>query len=121
MKRVDMDMCKILLIDDDPEFTAALEQILVDEDQEVLVCAGAEDVEEIDYQPDLVLMDWWFGDETGEKLGKRVVERWRGVPLVVMSSDKEVPWLAKNVKTADFLIKPFKIGELLKVVERYTN
>jgi DNA-binding response OmpR family regulator len=114
-----VNMSKILIIDDDPEFTMVLEDVLTETD-EVLVCNSGSEIMGLDWQPDIVLLDWWLGGETAQEVGQIVKQRWQEVPIIVMSSDKEVHRMSKSLGVKDVLIKPFQIQQLLQAVQSHS-
>jgi signal transduction histidine kinase/ActR/RegA family two-component response regulator len=113
---------RVLLLDDDPEILAATGEALrewgyaVDEARDgqtalEMVTAARPDVILVDLR--MPVMD---GGAFVEKLrGEKVAQ---GVPLVVLSADREVREEARRLSAEAYLRKPFELEELQSVVDR---
>ncbi len=115
---------KILVIDDDPDMTRIVEDILSTQNYEVIVAHdGMSAVEKTNReQVDLILLDirmpllsgFWFADMFGKR------PQTKGVPIIVMSalSGEEEVKKAYELGARSYLKKPFKPQELLELVEK---
>lgn len=126
-------MAKILIIDDDPDFTLATQAILTSAGHEVATAAdgkaGLEAIRSED--PDLVILDIMM-DSIYEGFSVTTTLRgtpeymdWRDVPILMCSAVKqmtgerfEVPKEAGVVQGDEFLDKPFQAADLLAKVNK---
>ncbi len=115
---------KILVIDDDPDMTRILEDILTPHNYEVLVAHdGMSAVEKTNQERiDLILLDirmpllsgFWFADIFRQR------PQTKGVPVIVMSAlagEEEVK-KAYSLGARAYLKKPFRSEELLTVIQK---
>jgi DNA-binding response OmpR family regulator len=119
-------MRRILIIEDNHSL---LEEIINVLDLEGFIVETAENgrvgferLQQMADLPDIVICDLWMPDWDGYEMLKAV----RGhpatvsLPVIVLTAhdDKESQTKAKELGADDFVTKPFKIAELLQVVER---
>ena len=117
-------MGEILIVDDEPDICAAVQDLLQDEgyttrmasDTDSALAALAERM------PSLVLLDIWLrnGEREGIDLLETIGTRFQGLPVVMISGHGSVRTAvdAMNLGAVDFLEKPFDSGLLLHVVKR---
>jgi len=69
---------------------------------------------------DLILSDLMFPDQTGIDLLRSVNQRTRKPKFVIMTSNASIPTVVEAIKEGafDYLAKPFRIHELLTLLER---
>jgi DNA-binding NtrC family response regulator len=113
----------VLIVDDDDGICHLLEQLLVESGYAVSTCREASGaLEELEKEHiDLVLTDVRLPGMSGVELTKRIVERWPGVPIIVMTGFGEIEIAVEVLKlgASDFIRKPFSpagIQEAIKLV-----
>ncbi len=116
-------MSHILIVDDDDNICRYLEQLLVESGYAVWTCREAsEALEELEKEHiDLVLTDVRLPGMSGVELTKRILERWPGVAIIVMTGFGEIEIAVEVLKlgASDFIRKPFSpagIQEAIKLV-----
>lgn len=110
---------RILVVDDDQDILEVVETILTEEGYRVQTSLNGACLQRLESDPpDLILLDVLLGGEDGRELCRRVKERdqTRHIPVILFSAN-----VAANSATAacgadDFLVKPFRIRELLDLV-----
>ncbi|MCK4851613.1 MAG: response regulator [Candidatus Omnitrophica bacterium] len=114
----------ILAIDDNEDFLTMLKDILDDEGYEVRTLADPGKAEEyIDrYHPDLLLIDVFMPQRSGFNLledfrGKGLYENIPKIFLTCLDDDVE-KMTAKACGAGQYLTKPFRPEELLKMVKK---
>ena len=116
-------MARILVIDDDPDMRAMLEQILKSAGHEVILAAdGREGVERHCTSPaDLVITDLFMPKQEGLETIREFRTRFPEVAIIAMSGkDAAVTMLsiAQKFGAVAVLHKPFLTGELITAVEK---
>lgn len=111
-----MKKAEILVIDDESQIRKLLQIILESNDYKFL---GAENAKEgivlaANHSPDLVLLDLGLPDKSGHQV-LREVRDWYHKPVIILSVQKEENNIidALDNGATDYLIKPFRTGELL--------
>lgn len=118
-------MARILVIDDDPGYQAAIRRLLVLEGHEVRVAGGGEEgLALLEEEPaDLVVVDLLMPGIDGIRTVQAVRARMPGVGILVATGARELladdvargaPWL----RDASTVTKPFHETEFLRVVRR---
>lgn len=109
----------ILVVDDDPHMTQAVSAILRRHGFTVQTAAnGREALEAIAHvEPALVLLDLQMPVLDGRGFVQAVRESEIRVPVVIMSADPDVWWVARELEVAGALAKPFDLRQLLSMVE----
>jgi len=114
---------KILVAEDDKAIIDVVKIILEDEGYQVFTADQGKVVHKIVTlnKPDMILMDIWLYGEDGGKITKQLKanERTKNIPLVLMSANNETEKITKEVSADDFLLKPFTIEDLLRIVRKY--
>jgi DNA-binding NtrC family response regulator len=99
----------VLVIEDDFNVGAGLELILSFDGFNPTICSNLFELKKKMKEPlpDLVLMDFWFGDENASS----IVSLFKGknIPIIIMSADP----LVKNIvieleNVVEFILKPFQ-------------
>jgi CheY-like chemotaxis protein len=110
----------VLVVDDDPDILEALSEILEAEGFAVRRARnGQEALERLEEgTPSLILLDLMMpvmdGWEFAQKLRQRPEAK--GVPLVVLSADRNVEAKSKEIGSVGHLAKPFELDDLLRMV-----
>lgn len=111
-----MHKAQILVIDDEVQIRRLLQITLQSDDFEVLSAAtGAEGISMIaQHSPDLVLLDLGLPDKGGHEVLKHLRE-WYTKPILIISVQSDETAIVKALDNGanDYLIKPFRTGELV--------
>lgn len=106
----------ILVIDDETSIRKILEITLQSNGYTILQAATAREGLQVTaaHSPDLVILDLGLPDESGHSTLKRIRE-WFGKPVIILSvlnSEEDIITALDNGAN-DYLVKPFRTGELL--------
>jgi two-component system, OmpR family, KDP operon response regulator KdpE len=111
-----MNSPAILVVDDEPQICRLLEITLQSNDYKVsLATKGKEGlIMAANHPPDLILLDIGLPDENGQVVLQKLRE-WYNKPIIILSvqSDEENIVKALDNGANDYLVKPFRTGELL--------
>ncbi|MBB1126701.1 sigma-54-dependent transcriptional regulator [Thiospirillum jenense] len=114
----------ILVVDDEPDIRATVQEILEDENYFVVTAENGETARHAlrDRRPDLILLDIWMPDLDGISLLKEWSEDQDGLPcpVIMMSGHGTVETAVEATRLGayDFLEKPLSMAKLLLTVER---
>jgi CheY-like chemotaxis protein len=120
-------MARVLIIEDEPEISMILEEVLKEEGDEVTaVSDGISGLKQLRKypHPDIVLIDLFIPGISG----KDVIEAMRAdpelmnIPVVIMTG--AVPTLQDfpdDMKYQALLSKPFDLSEAIRIIHRLTN
>ena len=106
----------ILIIDDEPQICKLLQIALTSNQYKVIECNTAQDgiVKAANYLPDLILLDLGLPDKNGQDV---LIEfrTWYHHPIIILSVQKDEENIVKALDNGatDYLVKPFRTGELL--------
>ncbi|WP_316743792.1 PleD family two-component system response regulator [Pedobacter antarcticus] len=109
---------KILLIDKDPAVIDVITLILESEGYEMYVAKKPFDKNEVnEVMPDLILMHNGINNE-GSSICKelKLDPELRSIPLILTSTNPNIAEISKQNGADNFLIKPFDINELCKLI-----
>jgi DNA-binding response OmpR family regulator len=116
------DPNKILVVDDSPQISKALSDLLMASGYSVRTAPSAERALQILESAafDLIITDLKMTGMTGIDLAKKVLEKTPGMPVVILTGfgDMDSVINALRLGVADYLKKPFSIDEVMSVVER---
>ena len=111
-----MNNPEILVIDDEAQIRKLLEITLQSNEYKVILACNAREgiVAAANHPPDLILLDIGLPDENGQIVLRKLRE-WYSKPIIILSvqSDEECIVDALDHGANDYLIKPFRTGELL--------
>jgi DNA-binding NtrC family response regulator len=118
-----MSTAHVLVVDDEADIRALIQEILTDENYRVTVAANAEEARSArkENRFDLVLLDIWMPDTDGITLLREWSEHGElDAPVVIMSGHGTVDTAveATRLGALDFVEKPLSIAKLLRTVER---
>jgi len=116
-------MARILVIDDDPDLRAVLEQMLRPAGYEVVLAAdGREGVAQFRAQSaDVVITDLYMPHQEGFETINELRRRFPGIAIIAMSGKPAAATLlsiAQKLGVTAALQKPFTSDELLAAVEK---
>jgi DNA-binding response OmpR family regulator len=113
---------KILVVDDSPQISKALSDLLSASGYAVRTAPSAERALQILESAtfDLIITDLKMTGMTGIDLAKQVLQKSPGLPVVILTGfgDMDSVINALRLGVADYLKKPFSIDEVMSVVER---
>ncbi len=113
----------ILIIEDHAGIADALRMVLEEEDYHVEVWITAEAVYSLQAPfPDLIFLDILLGGMDGKVICRQLkgLPATRSVPIILMSANKQLPRIAREVGADDWLLKPFELDALLELLDKYT-
>jgi DNA-binding response OmpR family regulator len=114
----------IILADDDAGIVEAVKLALEEEGYTVTTTADGDCLKELsDDLPDLVLLDIWMSGTDGRDLAKHIKSReeTKGVPIIMVSANRDCQAIASEVGAEDYIEKPFDLDELLGKVARLVS
>jgi two-component system KDP operon response regulator KdpE len=111
-----MRSIEILVIDDEAQIRRLLEITLQTNDFKVLSAATAKEglLNAKQFNPDLILLDLGLPDESGHEVLKKLRD-WYTKPILILSVQSSEEEIVKALDNGanDYLVKPFRTGELL--------
>jgi two-component system KDP operon response regulator KdpE len=111
-----MNNASILVIDDEAQIRKLLQITLQSNDYAVTEAATAKEglIAAANHPPDLILLDLGLPDEDGHAVLKKLRE-WYSKPVIIISvqNNEEDIVKALDSEANDYLVKPFRTGELL--------
>ncbi len=116
-------VAEILIVDDHPEITAMVAEALTDEGYQVRIAHdGRAAMTEIERRrPDLLLLDVAMPLMTGDQvLAQLRGQGQRDLPVILMTADRS-PERFRALGANQLLRKPFDLGRLLQLVNRFTQ
>lgn len=117
-----MDKFRILVVDDELLIRDLLYDFFTTKDWDITVAEGGQKA--IDYlknqEFDIVLTDLKMPDIDGMDLTGRIRNLYQDIPVVIMTGypSLETALEALRFKVDDYIIKPFNVNQLFKVVQR---
>jgi DNA-binding response OmpR family regulator len=110
---------KIMIVEDDPTILGFLESWLLSRRHEVRAYVSSDSAAEIlrSWQPELLLCDLGLSGQSGEDLARAATALPRPARVLVMSGERERLEHARPLAEAA-LLKPFRMDELVKLIER---
>lgn len=112
----------ILVVDDDPDILEALSEILEAEGFEIRRARnGKEALERLEPDPPkLILLDLMMPVMDGWEFAQRLRQRptMAGIPIIVLSADRNVGTKAQDIGAVGHLAKPFELNDLLEMVRK---
>jgi two-component system KDP operon response regulator KdpE len=111
-----MNNPRILIIDDESQIRKLLEITLTSNDYSVLEASTGREglIQAATHPPDLILLDLGLPDEDGQIILSKLKEWYQG-PIIIISvrNNEEDIIKALDHGASDYLVKPFRTGELL--------
>lgn len=116
-----MNQHSILVVDDELLIRDLLYDFFTDQGWDIAIAESGEKALEIlrSKKVDLVLTDLKMPNMDGLALTSEVRENFPGIPVVIMTGYPSVDSAvsALRQKVADYIIKPFNINQLYKIIE----
>ena len=111
-----MNEAYVLIIDDEPQIRNLLQITMESNSYKVQCAATAKEglVLSTNHPPDIILLDLGLPDESGQSVLKKL-RGWYTKPIIIVSvqSDEKDIINALDNGANDYIIKPFRTGELL--------
>jgi DNA-binding response OmpR family regulator len=111
----------LLAIDDDPHIADLLGMLLKDRGYDVVAAPdGRQGIEKALYlKPDIIILDVMMPELDGWEVLKELKrsDRAKDIPVVIMSVFDEKK-LGYRLGAFDYLVKPFEIPDILRMVEK---
>ncbi|MBI2321571.1 MAG: response regulator [Chloroflexi bacterium] len=117
-------MRRVLVVDDDPDIREVIGVALADEGYEVLTAehGAAALLRVASSQPDVILLDLRMPVMNGWEFARRYRQTpGPHAPIVVLTAWRDTEDDGNHVEADAFLAKPFRLGDLLSIVDRYTR
>ncbi len=115
---------KILICDDDEGIVDVASIVLRDAGYDVTTLTTSEKIYSLveKLQPDIILLDLWMPNISGEEITMQLKEneKTKHIPVVIVSASRKTEHIATRVGADDFMCKPFDIEELEAIVRKYT-
>jgi two-component system, OmpR family, alkaline phosphatase synthesis response regulator PhoP len=113
----------ILVCDDDPGILDVTTLVLTEQGYNVVALPTSADIFKTIAQvmPDVVLLDLWMPEVSGEEITKKLKSKvkTRKIPVIIISASRDTEKIAKLAGANDFLCKPFNITELEEKVAQF--
>ncbi|HKR05014.1 MAG TPA: response regulator [Bacteroidia bacterium] len=111
-----MNSAEILIIDDEVQIRKLLEITLQSNGYKVNEAGTAKDglITSANHPPDLIILDLGLPDESGHEVLRKLRE-WYSKPVIILSVQSNEEDIVKALDNGanDYLVKPFRTGELL--------
>ncbi len=115
---------RIVIAEDDPGVSDALQMILEEEGYEVETMVHGTPVYQLHNPlPGLLLLDIWLGGTDGREICKFLKSQGttQHLPIILLSAQRGIQAIAREVGADNFLAKPFEINKLLALVAQYMD
>ena len=112
----------VLVVDDDPDILATVEQILEIEGYAVLSARnGAEALSVLESsRPDVIILDLMMPVMDGWEFRRRLDGHpASATPIIVVSADRDIARKAATIQANGYIAKPFDLDDLLREVHRF--
>ncbi len=113
---------RIVIAEDDPGVSDSLQMILEDAGYEVETMLNGTQVYQLGLPlPGLLLLDIWLSGTDGREICKFLKSQGttQHLPIILLSAQRGIQAIAKEVEADNYLAKPFEIDALLALVAQY--
>ncbi len=116
-------MVKVFVVDDDQSLQRLYSLILKEAGFEIIETAingkdALEKYNKLEVKPDIILMDHRMPIKNGLDTMEEILKIDKNIKIIFASADISVKEKAKNVGACAFLDKPFKMQQLLIVIQQ---
>lgn len=111
----------VLIIDDNSTFSNSLSGILKEEGFLVTVFNSVQFIQSVKkIHPSIILVDVWFENEKRGITLCQALQKYTNLNprVVLMSSDKDLPFFARQYNIQHFLQKPFNPSKLINLLQK---
>jgi len=118
---------KILVVDDEPGIAESIKERLEALEYRVIAAySGKEGIEKaIEEKPDIILLDIIMPGLDGLEVlhNLKINPATYGIPIILLTAKTEQEYIFKSesLRATDYIIKPFRLEELIKYIKRYTS
>ena len=115
----------ILVVDDEPDILLTVSQTLemfgynVIQARDGVECINK--LNDLDFSPDLVLLDIMMPDLSGWDVAAKIKENpsWKEIPIVFLTAKGDTMSIGMgNLAAVDYIVKPFDVRDLKERVEK---
>jgi DNA-binding response OmpR family regulator len=114
---------KILIAEDDSAILEVIRIILEGEGYSIITTDEKDDIFNLisQHNPVLILIDIWLAGHDGGKIAKKIksTSETKHIPVVMISANNETAKITKESGADDYLLKPFDIEDLLKIIKKH--
>lgn len=118
-----MTNLNLLYVEDDEEIIEDIDFFLKRHFSEITIAKDGEKALELfeEKKPDIIILDINIPKINGLKVAAKIREVNKKIPIIFLTafSDKESLLQAINLHAFSYLIKPFKVGELINAITKY--
>lgn len=116
---------KILVAEDDVAILEVVKIILEGEGYEIISTDEKDTIFKLIklHNPSLILLDIWLSGHDGGKIAKYLKSKpdTNQIPLIMISANNDTEKISIEAGADGFLLKPFDIDDLLKIVSKYAG
>jgi len=113
---------RILIIEDDPQFSFIVKSLLEREGLRPEVVQKASEVLDcfVPKQFDAVLLDLFLSGESGLEVLRQVKQREPELPVIIMTANASMDTVAEALRldAFDYVTKPFEVRAILEILAR---
>ncbi|HYX51713.1 MAG TPA: response regulator [Ktedonobacteraceae bacterium] len=112
----------VLILDDDPDIVEALALILEDAGYTTRKLHMVETLDILqDDLPGVIFLDIWMSGIDGRDICRHLKSQpaTRHIPIILISANTNIQWIAKEVGADDYVAKPFDLEEVVAKVRKY--
>lgn len=116
---------KILVAEDDTAILEVIKIILEGEGYEIISTDEKDTIFKLisSHNPGLILLDIWLSGHDGGKIAKYLKSNTdtKHIPVIMISANNDTEKISIESGADGFLLKPFDIDDLLKIVKKHAN
>lgn len=112
-------MTTVLIVNDERDLTEVCRCVLEHRGYDVHTRWSADGLAHLvaDLRPDVVVLDWFIGDTTADRVLPTVRRAMPGAAVLVMSASPERASTAKHLGASSFLGKPFDATQFVSAIK----
>lgn len=114
-------MARILIADDDEGILDSTSLLLESEGYEVITAYNEKTIQKaLLSHPDVIFLDIKLSDISGLDVLNIISSnvKTKMIPVILFSANSDIEAIAKKAKVHDFLVKPFEIDDMIKMIEK---
>lgn len=113
----------VLIAEDDKAILEVVKLILENDGYNTVSSDNEEEIHNIIKKepPHLILLDIWLSGYDGGEIARDLKhsDKTKHIPIIMISANNETQKITKEVGADGFLLKPFDIDDLLKIVKKH--
>ena len=118
-------MVELYYIEDDPGIALIVKEYLEQKNFKVTICETLAQAGQAlkEHVPTLVLLDWNMPDGHGDGLCQWIRRNWKELPIIFLTVRGDTSEIVTGFENGadDYVVKPFKLGELGARVEAHRS